>query len=214
MSALFKHIVHFSFIGILLFGMPVLAFSQTESTTEAQTTETISQLDTLPPLASGYQWLSYRGKADIVDTGGTRTCNIFMVNRVDSIIYLNVSAYGIEVMRAVFTPDSVKYVNKLTYQYYCGTYAPLRLLLKMPVDFAFVQDVLNGHGDERLEHSRFACEYHDYAAVDSTQSFFTELVLKDLHQLTEIRAHLKVIRFNVPGPTGIRIPEKFKELKL
>ena len=214
MSALLKHIVHFSFIGILLFGMPVLAFSQTESTTEAQTTEAISQLDTLPPLASGYQWLSYRGKADIVDTGGTRTCNIFMVNRVDSIIYLNVSAYGIEVMRAVLTPDSVKYVNKLTYQYYCGTYAPLRLLLKRPVDFALVQDILQGLGDERLDHSRFACEYHNFAAVDSTQLFFTEMVLKDLHQLTEIRAHLKVIRFNVPGPTGIRIPEKFKELKL
>jgi len=214
MSAIYKHIVRFSFIGIF-FGMPIFAFSQEAADTVVmQPDTTLAVLDTLPPLASGYEWISYRGKADIVDTGGTRTCNIFMVNRVDSIIYLNVSAYGIEVMRAVLTPDSVKYVNKLTYQYYCGTYAPLRLLLKMPVDFALVQDVLNGHGEERLEHSRFACEYHDYAAVDSTQSFFTEMVLKDLHQLTEIRAHLKVIRFNVPGPTGIRIPEKFKELKL
>ena len=117
-------------------------------------------------------------------------------------------------MRAVLTPDSVKYVNKLTYQYYCGTYAPLRLLLKQPVDFALLQDIFQGNGDERLERGRFSCEYHDFVAVDSTQSFFTELVLKDLHQLMEIRAHLKVIRFNVPGPTGIRIPEKFKELKL
>lgn len=214
MSAIHKYIVCFFLIGIF-FWMPIFAFSQEAAdTVVAQSDTTLAVMDTLPPLASGYEWISYRGKADIVDTGGTRTCNIFMVNRVDSIIYLNVSAYGIEVMRAVLTPDSVKYVNKLTYQYYCGTYAPLRLLLKMPVDFAFVQDVLNGHGEERLEHSRFACEYHDYAAVDSTQSFFTEMVLKDLHQLTEIRAHLKVIRFNVPGPTGIRIPEKFKELKL
>lgn len=214
MSAIHKYIVCFFLIGIF-FGMPIFAFSQEAAdTVVAQSDTTLAVMDTPPPLASGYEWISYRGKADIVDTGGTRTCNIFMVNRVDSIIYLNVSAYGIEVMRAVLTPDSVKYVNKLTYQYYCGTYAPLRLLLKMPVDFAFVQDVLNGHGEERLEHSRFACEYHGYAAVDSTQSFFTEMVLKDLHQLTEIRAHLKVIRFNVPGPTGIRIPEKFKELKL
>lgn len=214
MSAIAKHIVRCFFIGILFFGMPVLALSQTEDTVTTQITEESVHLDTLPPMASGYDWLSYRGKADIVDTGGTRTCNFFMVNRVDSIIYLNVSAYGIEVMRAVLTPDSVKYVNKLTYQYYCGTYAPLRLLLKKPVDFALVQDILQGFGDERLEHSRFACEYHDFAVVDSTQSFFTELVLKDLHQLTEIRAHLKVIRFNVPGPTSIRIPDKFKELKL
>ena len=214
MSAVYKYIVCFFYIGIFC-GMPIFAFSQEPADTiPSQPDTTLTVLDTLPPMASGYQWLSYRGKADIVDTGGTRTCNFFMVNRVDSIIYLNISAYGIEVMRAVLTPDSVKYVNKLTYQYYCGTYAPLRLLLKRPVDFALVQDIFQGLGDERLDHSRFACEYHDFAAVDSTQSFFTEVVLKDLHQLMEVRAHLKVIRFNVPGPTGIRIPEKFKELKL
>ena len=76
---------------------------------------------TFLPMASGYDWISYRGKADIIDTGGTRTCNFYMVNRIDSILYLNIHAYGIEVMRAVFTPDSITFVNKLTYQYYKGT---------------------------------------------------------------------------------------------
>ena len=58
-------------------------------------------LDTLPPMASGYQWISYRGKAQIEDTGGVRNCNFFMVNRVDSILYLNVHASGIEIIRVV-----------------------------------------------------------------------------------------------------------------
>ena len=202
--------------GILLMGMSGCATAQVASdpVVEVQRDTIMAVADTLPPMASEYQWLSYRGKADIVDTGGTRTCNFFFVNRVDSIIYLNVSAYGVEVIRAVLTPDSIKYVNKLTYQYYAGTYAPLRLLLKRQVDFALVQDIFQGHGDERLEHGRFSCEYHDFAAVDSTRSFFTELVLKDMNQLVEINAHLKVIRFDVPGPTGIRIPDKFQELKL
>ena len=202
--------------GILLMEMSGCATAQVASdpVVEVQRDTIMAVADTLPPMASEYQWLSYRGKADIVDTGGTRTCNFFFVNRVDSIIYLNVSAYGVEVIRAVLTPDSIKYVNKLTYQYYAGTYAPLRLLLKRQVDFALVQDIFQGHGDERLEHTRFSCEYSDFVAVDSTRSFFTELVLKDLSQLVEINAHLKVIRFDVPGPTGIRIPDKFQELKL
>ena len=202
--------------GILLMGMSGCATAQVASDplVEVQRDTIMAVADTLPPMASEYQWLSYRGKADIVDTGGTRTCNFFFVNRVDSIIYLNVSAYGVEVIRAVLTPDSIKYVNKLTYQYYAGTYAPLRLLLKRQVDFALVQDIFQGYGDERLEHTRFSCEYSDFVAVDSTRSFFTELVLKDLSQLVEINAHLKVIRFDVPGPTGIRIPDKFQELKL
>lgn len=202
--------------GVLLMGMSGCATAQVaqDAVSGPQIDTVLASVDTMPPLASGYQWLSYRGKADIVDTGGTRTCNFFFVNRVDSIIYLNVSAYGIEVMRAVLTPDSIKYVNKLTYQYYAGTYAPLRLLLKRPVNFALVQDILQGYGDERLAHSSFSCEYHDFAAMDSTRSFFTEMILKDLNHLVEIQAHLKVIRFDVPGPTGIKIPEKFKELKL
>ncbi len=187
-------------VGIVMMMMPMIAFSQ-------------DLVDTLPPMATGYEWLSYRGNADIADTGGTRSCGFYMVNRVDSILYLNVHAYGIEVMRFVFTPDSAIYVNKLTSQFYRGTYAPLRLLTKMPVDFPFVQAVFNGHADSLLQHQRFSCEYHDFAAVDSTASFFTTLVLKDLDQLVEIRADLKVVRFNVPGPTSIRIPEKFQELK-
>ena len=122
--------------GVLLLGMSGCATAQVAQDTIAgpQIDTVLASVDTMPPLASGYQWLSHRGKADIVDTGGTRTCNFFFVNRVDSIIYLNVSADGIEVMRAVLTPDSIKYVNKLTYQYYAGTYAPLRLLLKRPVN--------------------------------------------------------------------------------
>lgn len=216
MNAFARNIVHLFYIGIFCIGMPIFSFAQTANDTVPSVSEdtVLSDVDTLPPMASGYQWLSYRGKADVVDTGGTRTCNFFFVNRVDSIIYLNVSAYGIEVIRLVLTPDSIKYVNKLTYQYYAGTYAPLRLLLKRSVDFALLQDIFQGYGDERLEHTRFSCEYHDFAAVDSTRSFFTELILKDLNQLVEINAHLKVIRFDVPGPTGIRIPDKFQELKL
>ncbi len=168
--------------------------------------------DTLPPLAHNYHWISYRGKADIADTGGVRSCNFYYVNRVDSILYLNVNAHGIEVMRIVCTPDTVTYVNMLTYQYYNGSYAPLHRILKRPVSLQTLQDIFNGNGEEALANTGFACSYHDYAAMDSTRSFFTELRLQDLDRLIEITARIKVVRFNIPGPTGIRIPKKFKQL--
>lgn len=171
------------------------------------------ELDTLPPMAKDYRWLSYRGKAELTDTGGTRTCNFFMVNRIDSIIYLNVHASGIEFIRVVFTPDSFTYVNKLTYQYYKGTYAPLRLLTHLPFDFQMLQALFNGDEEQLPQRQKLSFEYRNFAAVDSTQSFFTELDFKDLDHVLEIRAALKNIRFNVPGPTSIRIPEKFEELK-
>lgn len=171
------------------------------------------ELDTLPPMAKDYRWLSYRGKAELTDTGGTRTCNFFMVNRIDSIIYLNVHASGIEFIRVVFTPDSFTYVNKLTYQYYKGTYAPLRLLTHMPLDFQMIQALFNGNDEQLPKRQKLSFDYRNFVAIDSTQSFFTEFDFKDLDHVLEIRAALKNIRFNIPGPTSIRIPEKFEELK-
>lgn len=170
--------------------------------------------DTLPPMASGYRWLSYRGKAQIEDTGGVRNCNFFMVNRIDSVLYLNVHASGIEIIRVVCTPDSFVYVNKLTYQYYKGSYAPLRLASHLPIDFFLIQSLFNGEEEKLPQHQKFSFEYRDYGAVDSVRSFFNEMIFRDLDHVVTIRASLRNIRFDVPGPTAIRIPEKFKELKL
>jgi hypothetical protein len=197
---------------LLLAVLPLLLPAQTLPDTSDTQSAGHEAYDTLPPLAHDYRWISYRGKADIADTGGVRSCSFYYVNRVDSILYLNINALGIEVMRIVCTPDTVTYVNMLTYQYYKGSYAPLHRILKKPVGLQTLQDIFNGNGEEALANTGFACSYHDYAAMDSTRAFFTTLRLQDLDRLIEITARIKVVRFNIPGPTGIRIPKKFKQL--
>jgi len=169
---------------------------------------------TVLPMATGYDWVSYRGKADIIDTGGTRTCNFYMVNRTDSILYLNIHAYGVELMRAVFTPDSIKYVNKLTQQYFCDTYTPINKFLPFPFDFQTVQALFNGETEKLPQGKKLSYEYSAFAPVDSTSSFFTEFVFKELNRVIEIRGKIKLIRLNVPGVTSIKIPEKFERITL
>ena len=169
---------------------------------------------TVLPMATGYDWVSYRGKADIIDTGGTRTCNFYMVNRTDSILYLNIHAYGVELIRAVFTPDSIKYVNKLTQQYFCDTYTPINKFLPFPFDFQTVQALFNGETEKLPQGKKLSYEYSAFAPVDSTSSFFTEFVFKELNRVIEIRGKIKLIRLNVPGVTSIRIPEKFERITL
>ena len=164
------------------------------------------------PMATGYDWITYRGKADIIDTGGTRTCNFYMVNRTDSILYLNIHAFGIEVMRAVFTPDSITFVNKLTYQYYQGTYAPISSRLPFSFDFQTIQALFNGDTEKLPKGKKLSFEYLAFEPVDSTSSFFTEFVFKELNRLIEVRGKIKVVRLNVPGVTSIKIPEKFERL--
>lgn len=164
------------------------------------------------PMASGYDWITYRGKADIMDTGGTRTCNFYMVNRTDSILYLNIHAYGIEVMRAVFTPDSIIYVNKLTSQYYKGTYAPIAAYFPFAVDFQTVQALFNGDTEHLPSHQRLSFEYTAFMPVNSASSFFTEFTFKELSRVIEVRGKIKVVRLNVPGVTSIKIPDKFEPI--
>ena len=166
------------------------------------------------PMATGYDWITYRGKADIIDTGGTRTCNFYFVNRTDSILYLNIHAYSVEVMRAVFTPDSVIFVNKLTQQYFRDTYAPINRVLPFTIDFQTVQALFNGQTEKLPQGQKLSFEYSAFEPVDSVSSFFTEFVFKELNRVIEVRGKIKVIRLGVPGVTSIKIPEKFERISL
>ena len=197
----------FLFVAVMLLSSPAVSAQDADSNVVAVDT-------TVLPMATGYDWITYRGKADIIDTGGTRTCNFYMVNRTDSILYLNIHAYGVEVMRAVFTPDSVKYVNKLTQQYFCDTYTPINRFLPFPFDFQTVQALFNGETEKLPQGKKLSYEYSAFAPVDSTSSFFTEFVFKELNRVIEIRGKIKVIRLNVPGVTSIKIPEKFERITL
>lgn len=185
-----------------------------EEQTDGVDAEAVVMDSSVLPMATGYDWVTYRGKADIIDTGGTRTCNFYMVNRTDSILYLNIHAYSVEVMRAVFTPDSVIFVNKLTNQYYKDTYAPINRHLPFTVDFQTVQALFNGQTEKLPKGQKLSYEYSAFAPVDSTSSFFTEFVFKELNRVIEVRGKIKVVRLNVPGVTNIKIPEKFERITL
>ena len=201
------HIVSGFMVAASLLLMPSVARSQSVDTADVAA-------DTIVlPMATGYDWITYRGKFDLVDTNGTKSGNFYMVNRTDSILYLNIHAYGIEVMRAVFTPDSITYVNKLTYQYYKGTYAPFRRLLPFAFDFQTVQALFTGDTDKLPKGQKLGFEYSAFEPVDSTSSFFTEFVFKELDRLIEVRGKLKVVRLNVPGVTSVKIPEKFDAIE-
>ena len=201
------HIVSGFMVAASLLLMPSVARSQSVDTADVAA-------DTIVlPMATGYDWITYRGKFDLVDTNGTKSGNFYMVNRTDSVLYLNIHAYGIEVMRAVFTPDSITYVNKLTYQYYKGTYAPFRRLLPLAFDFQTVQALFNGDTDKLPKGQKLGFEYSAFEPVDSTSSFFTEFVFKELDRLIEVRGKLKVVRLNVPGVTSVKIPEKFDAIE-
>jgi len=61
----------------------------------------------------------------------------------DSIIWLNLNhSSGISVLRAVLTPDSIKYLDKINKKYYAGTYEMTAKALKINLSFKSLQSLL------------------------------------------------------------------------
>ena len=91
-----------------------------------------------------YRWVSYRALMDFSLKNSRYSFQIFYVNRIDSIIYVNIHISGIELARLVATPQEVIFVNKMTKEYYKGDYKFLSTMLDFPVNFYMVQSLFNG----------------------------------------------------------------------
>lgn len=209
-----------------------------------------------------YEWISYQMKVAMEREEENLAFQCFFVNRIDSLIYLNLNRSGIELARVVLTPDSVIYVNKLEHEFYAGDYSFLRRVFGFPLDFDMVQSILNAVDFKNFDNSMhrveengtlhyiapqranlegtvslmqdieigeggiiksndmtdlktmrdFDIEYEDYTTIDSIP-FFTKFEIEMELDDVEMEVQLKNIRFNVPGPTSIRIPENFKEVE-
>lgn len=237
---------------LLLLALPSIAQDSTQAP---------SKEEVFPKIT--YDWVSYQMKISLEKEEEKLSFQCFFVNRIDSIIYLNLNRSGIELARVVLTPDSVIYVNKLEHEYYAGGYVFLRRVFGMPLDFDMVQSLLNGVDFKNFDDSLhrveedgklyyvapqranrqgtvaimqsieigeggiildnditdlktmrdFDIEYEDYTFIDSIP-FFTKFEVEMEADEVEMEVLLKNIRFNVAGPTAIRIPENFKEIEL
>jgi hypothetical protein len=75
--------------------------------------------------------------------------NSFSANlriKKDSSIWISISpALGIEVARALITPDSLKFINRINGTYFKGDYKYLNELLQIEVNFKMIQAILLGN---------------------------------------------------------------------
>lgn len=167
-----------------------------------------------PKASASYNWVSYRGPAEIVFDGKKYQCNYYLVNRTDSILYLNLNFMGIEIARLVATPKEVIFVNKLSSEYYQGDYSFVEKYLKAKADFYTLQAVFNGDEAKLRTYSDFSFNYHSYINPADQRPFFDNFSISMNGGQRKLDAQVKNLKFNTPGPTGIKIPEGYREMKL
>ncbi|WP_151089371.1 DUF4292 domain-containing protein [Hymenobacter baengnokdamensis] len=93
---------------------------------------------------TSFQYLNGRGKIHFKHKDTDQSANFTLRMRRDSAIWLSGSLLGIEGVRALLTPDSVRVVNRLQKTYFAGDYAYLSQLLNVPVSYQQMQAILLG----------------------------------------------------------------------
>ncbi|MVN78380.1 DUF4292 domain-containing protein [Hymenobacter sp. HMF4947] len=93
---------------------------------------------------TSFQYLSGHGKVHFKHKNTDQSANFSLRIRRDSAIWLSGSLLGIEGVRALLTPDSVRVVNRLQKSYFAGDYAYLSQLLNVPVSYPQMQAILLG----------------------------------------------------------------------
>ena len=208
-----------------------------------------------------YRWISYKAKVAFVGENLNNNCQLFFVNKIDSIIYLKLHVSGVEIMRVVLTPTEVTLVNKLDHAYYQGGYEVFLKLVGMQADFNFIQALFNkcdfrdfeknlqSVNDnaavwkmvsplrrhltadwsimQNIEKNLFSGELQneitDLASgrmltakylPDTTApaNRYGQLILNLPMRNLQVTLTPKNMKFNVPGPTSIKIPDKFTRL--
>lgn len=93
-------------------------------------------------------WFSARATLLLANTNDE--LSLFMVNKRDSALYLNINKFGIEIARAVFTPDSISMVNRFEKTYYQGDYSILMKLYGFSLTFNMIQAIILGESFKDL----------------------------------------------------------------
>ena len=94
---------------------------------------------------SSYQFLSAKLSVNHSTEEKTQSFGVRARLKKDSIIWLSITpGLGIEAIRVVITPDSIKMLNRLEQKYFSESFERTNELLKMEVSFEVLQSALTG----------------------------------------------------------------------
>jgi hypothetical protein len=95
-----------------------------------------------------FEWLGMKVSADMKNESSSESFKATIRVRKDSMIYISLSpALGVEMVRMIITPDSVKYISKIpnNKHYYLGDFSVINDVTQVPLDFSMIQNMLVGN---------------------------------------------------------------------
>jgi len=92
------------------------------------------------------EWLSLKGKVNLIKDEKDITLNINIKCRKDSLIWASVSApFGIELFRTMLTKDSVYYLNRTNKTFFVKPITHISSFLKADISFNEIQEMITAN---------------------------------------------------------------------
>jgi hypothetical protein len=103
-----------------------------------------------------YQWMGTRFSGNVVWENRSQNISGSLRIQKDEAIYVSIAPIlGIEVVRALVTPDSVKIVNRLESSYYLGDINLLNRMFNTDIDFYMLQALFMGNDFPHFRKDQF-----------------------------------------------------------
>jgi hypothetical protein len=92
------------------------------------------------------EWLNLRGKVSIIKNDQDITLNIDIKSRKDSIIWISARGpFGIEIIRAQLTPDSIYFINRINKTYLIKAALYIKEFINVDLSFYDFQDIITAN---------------------------------------------------------------------
>ncbi len=141
---------------LLFFSVGCASRKKTVPAAEARTAENVNRsraerLEAIKAADFDYSTLALKAKADVAINDNINDVTMNFRIRKDQAIWVSVTAVaGIEVARALITPDSIKVINRLENVYLKKPFRYIHRFTNEQVDFPMVQSILIGNSIRSL----------------------------------------------------------------
>jgi len=123
--------------------------------------KTSDLLDSIATHELNCSWMSIKYDVEFKGPKNSDSFKMYLRMRRDSAIWVSATYYAVEVGRFLFTPDSVKYIDRRNNKYYVGNYDYITNQFQIDANFDLLQSLvmanslgLDGNTHERIRSSK------------------------------------------------------------
>jgi hypothetical protein len=148
-----------------------------------------------------FDWLVLKANVTLSIDDKVNSFSASIRMKKDSVVWMSLSALGIEAARVIITPDSIKMLDRVNSKYFAKGFSSVNSLLKVNVDFDMLQCLLVGNHSSNRDEKKLRSSY-----VDEQLYILSTLRKRQLKRAMEQKENDKKITRDIwREPAGFRI---------